>query len=98
MPGLFEREGIRFQYPENWGLETSDSESGWTVSLQSPDTAFLMLAFDESMPAPETMAQTALAALQAEYPNLESEECVESIAGRRQRAPRALHTFAQSNR
>lgn len=81
MPGVFERDGIRFQYPENWRLETSDSEAGWTVSLQSPDTAFLMLSFDDSMPEPEVMAQTALVALEGEYPNLESEECYETVAG-----------------
>jgi hypothetical protein len=81
MPAMFERDGIRCQYPENWRLETSDSESGWTVSLQSPDTAFLMLTYDDSMPDREEMAQTALEALQGEYPSLESEESYESVAG-----------------
>jgi len=81
MPAKFDRDGIQFLYPENWRLETSDSDSGWTVSLQSPDTAFLMLSFDESMPDPEAMASTALEALKAEYPDLESQETVGSVAG-----------------
>jgi hypothetical protein len=81
MPATFERDGIRFLYPENWHLETLDTDSGWTVSLQSADTAFLMLTYDGSMPEPEAMVQTALEALQAEYPGLESDEVVESVAG-----------------
>ncbi|MFO0964491.1 MAG: hypothetical protein U0793_02730 [Gemmataceae bacterium] len=80
MPGVFERDGIRFQYPENWSLETGDAESGWTVSLQSPDTAFLMLTYDESMPEPEEMARTALEALQGEYKDLEAEDALETVA------------------
>lgn len=81
MPAVFERDGIRFQYPENWRLEDTESDSGWTESLQSPDTAFFMLSYDGSMPEPEDMARTALEALQAEYPTLESEECYETVAG-----------------
>lgn len=81
MPATFERDGIRFLYPENWQQEESEGDSGWTVALQSPDTAFLVLSFDGSMPDREEMARTALETLRADYPDLESEDFFETFAG-----------------
>lgn len=82
MVAQFEESGLRFRYPENWKLEREESESGWTVSLQSPDTAFLVIALDEEMPSIEEVAETALAALREEYPDLDADDCVDSLAGR----------------
>ncbi len=82
MIGQFDNDGIRFRYPESWQLERQDTEDGWAVSLQSPDTAFLMLSLNADMPSVEQMSETALAALRAEYPDLEAEDCVDSLAGR----------------
>jgi hypothetical protein len=73
--------GIRFRYPENWKLEREDTDTGWSVLVQSPETAFFMLTMDEDMPSIEQMAETAVAALREEYPDLEAEDSVESIAG-----------------
>ncbi|MBI3407428.1 MAG: hypothetical protein HY040_03615 [Planctomycetes bacterium] len=81
MAAIFERDGVCFQYPENWKLESDDTETGWTATVQSPDTAMLVVAFDEDMPEPEHMAQTALEAIKEEYKDVESEEALESIAG-----------------
>jgi hypothetical protein len=81
MPATFAEDGLSFQYPESWPLQREETENGWTVSLQSPETAFFMVSFDGDMPEPELMAQTALDALTAEYPGLESDERLESIAG-----------------
>ena len=39
----FSRDGITFKYPGNWTLERADTDDGWTVSVQSPGTAFWML-------------------------------------------------------
>jgi hypothetical protein len=78
---LFQERGVRFQYPENWKLEREDDESGWTVSLQSPETAFLMISVNEDMPSTEQVAQTALEALRSEYPELEADDCVDTVAG-----------------
>ncbi len=77
----FEDAGIRFKYPENWSLEREDCDEGWTVSLQSPDTAFLMLCLRQDMPTTEQMLETALEALREEYPDLEAEDCIDSLAG-----------------
>jgi hypothetical protein len=77
----FEDGGIRFRYPENWRLEREENEAGWTVSLHSPDTAFVMVCFRDDTPAPNDMAEAALAALKDDYPELESEERLDSVAG-----------------
>ena len=81
MVSLFKREGISFRYPENWQLEREESDNGWTVLLQSPGSAFLLLTFDESMPLAEEMADAALEALRADYPDLEAEDRIEKFAG-----------------
>lgn len=81
MAAKYERDGICFRYPENWRLEREESESGWTVSVQSPDTALLLVTLDAGMPDAEQVAETALEALRQEYPDLEADACVDSLAG-----------------
>jgi hypothetical protein len=81
MVAEFDEAGIRFKYPENWRLEREENDSGWTVSVHSPETAFLMLCLREDMPRTDEMAETALEALREEYPELEAEDCVDSLAG-----------------
>ena len=81
MAARFDRDGIGLSYPESWKLEFEDSDTGWTISLQSPDTAFLLVSHYEDMPDLEQVAQTTLEAMQAEYADLESEEIFETVAG-----------------
>ena len=81
MPAVFQEDGVQFQYPENWELQREETDSGWTVTLQSPETALMVVAYDQEMPETDLMAQTALDALRGEYEDLESEEAVESVAG-----------------
>ncbi|MBV9123440.1 MAG: hypothetical protein JO112_08795 [Planctomycetes bacterium] len=78
---VFDEGGLRFQYPDNWRLEREDNDTGWTVSIQSPDTAFVMISLREDMPSVEELAETALAALREDYPDLEADECTDSLAG-----------------
>ena|SRR5690348_16698146 len=82
MVAEFDEGGIRFRYPESWHLEREDNDAGWTVTLQSPETAFLTLALREDMPGVDQLAETALSALREEYPDLEADERTESLAGR----------------
>jgi hypothetical protein len=81
MVAQFEESGIRFKYPENWQLEREESENGWTVSVQSPDTAFLLLCLREDMPQTGEVAETALSALREDYPELEADDCVDTLGG-----------------
>ncbi len=81
MAEQFAENGIRFRYPENWRLEREETESGWTVLLQSPDTAFFLLSLNEDRLSSEEVTRTALDALREDYPDLEADECVDSLAG-----------------
>ena len=81
MAARFDDGGIRFQYPENWRLEREENETGWTVSLQSPGTAFMMVCLREDLPTPDQVAEAALDALREEYPELEADDCVDNLAG-----------------
>jgi hypothetical protein len=81
MPAKFDEGGIRFLYPENWQLEREDSDDGWTISLQSPQTAFLLLSVNEQRVDTEEMLEATLEAMKAEYKDLEFEDCVDTIAG-----------------
>jgi hypothetical protein len=81
MPLQFHDHGVRFQYPESWGLEREEGETGWTVSVQSPQTAFLLISVDEAMPDAGVVAATALEALRSEYPDLEADDRVDTLAG-----------------
>ena len=81
MPLQFAEDGVRFVYPETWEMTRESNPTGWTVTLQSPATAFVLITLDRDMPESELMAETALEAMQGEYADLESETVTESIAG-----------------
>ena len=83
MAAVFERSGVKFQFPENWAVETEDSDSGgWTVAVQSPVTAFVVVSLRTDGQTATEVADEALAALKAEYADAEAEAVVESLAGR----------------
>jgi hypothetical protein len=81
MSSHFSEDGISFRYPANWTLEREDGDEGWTVSVQSPDTAFVVLCCDQTMPSNEEMTDTVLEALRGDYPDLEAEEGQDTLAG-----------------
>jgi hypothetical protein len=66
MAAVFELDGIRFQYPENWTLERSAIEGGWIVSIESHDTAFFTLSYHTDQRDIAALADSALAALREE--------------------------------
>ena len=77
----FARSGVRIRYPDNWSIETEDTEEGWTVSIFSPDTAFLMLSHYDPDREPDELTAMALEAMRDSYPDLEAEPVVETMAG-----------------
>jgi hypothetical protein len=81
MPGIFENGVVSFQYPENWPLDRQETEEGWTVSVQSPGTAFLLISGYTERPAVAEVLQGSLVAMQQEYPELEVDEVTEKLAG-----------------
>jgi hypothetical protein len=77
----FHEDGISFVCPDGWSLEREPTDDGWTVTLQSPGTAFAMLRLDKSLPAVQDVAAAALEALRADYPELDAANAIETIAG-----------------
>jgi hypothetical protein len=84
MMAIFDDYGIRFEYPGDWELDVGDDGGRTTVSLQSPGApAFVMLALDEDRPPASDVADEALEAMRAEYPDLEDVPALETIDGHR---------------
>jgi hypothetical protein len=81
MSQVYSRSGIRFEYPANWKLETENSDDGWTASVYSPATAFLMVSYHPDEDDPAHLADGALKIMKESYPDLESESVVETLAG-----------------
>jgi hypothetical protein len=78
----FSRSGISFRYPANWVVETDETaDGGWTVTLQSHETAFLLVSLRPDADDPAQVADEALEALRAEYKELDAEDVVETLAG-----------------
>ena len=75
MPGMYERFGVQFMYPENWEIQ-EEQDDGWPkmVTVQSPGGAFWTLhVYEGGVNLPE-LVREAVEALRAEYPELEAEE------------------------
>jgi len=80
----FDRSGIRFRYPKNWTLAIEpapDDESGWTATIESPATAFVVLSLRPDAESPAILVDEALAELVSEYPDLEQLPQVISVGG-----------------
>ena len=82
MPATFECDGVRFDYPENWIVEQDSPGDHWAVTVQSPQTAFMMISAHSLENSVEDVLETALSALREDYPDLESEPVTEKIARR----------------
>ena len=83
MPALFNKLGIRFQYPENWTLETDPGAAGGkpSVSVYSPGGGFWTIWLHAGGEDPAELAQTAAEVFEREYDELDSEPVSETIAG-----------------
>lgn len=79
--GHFERDGIAFDYPENWTVSPEEYDSGWGVAVFSPATAFLSVTLDESGVGSADVADAALEAMREEYTQLDAEPVNGTIAG-----------------
>lgn len=73
MPSMFSDVGMTFLYPENWVIEREEIENGWTATVQSPETSFLVVCRRDDGPAAADLAAQALSDLKSTYPDLESE-------------------------
>lgn len=81
MPAIYEKDGIRFQYPENWTLD--EAEAGeYSVTVYSPVGAFWSLVWRDVVEDPHDLAVEALQTLKNEYPATEAEPASETVEGR----------------
>jgi len=82
MPAVYDKLGLRFQYPENWTLETDDnSPEKPSVSVYSPGGAFWTVIKHPSGTEPAELATAAMQAMKQEYDELDSAELSEEFAG-----------------
>jgi hypothetical protein len=83
MPALFDRFGVKFQYPENWQLDEEDAiQGGQSVTVYSPGGAFWTLVIHPRTADPARLAKAAVDAMRQEYEELEAEAVCEKLAGR----------------
>jgi hypothetical protein len=82
MPGVYDKMGIRFLYPDNWALDEDDALHGnRSVTVHSPGGAFWSITLHAAGTDPDALAQAALDALKSEYPESESEAVSEKLGG-----------------
>jgi hypothetical protein len=82
MLGVYDDNGIRFNYPAAWELQLEDDGSRTTVTLNEPGgTAFAVISLDSSRPDPSATAAQALAAMRDDYPELDASSASETIDG-----------------
>jgi hypothetical protein len=72
--GLYEENGVRFEYPEDWTFEVTESGPLTTVNLEHPaGIAFVIVTTDDSCPDPGEVADIILETLREEYAELDED-------------------------
>ena len=79
----FERDGVRFEYPQNWTAEFAedDESGGWSITVESPDTAFVLVSLRPDAETPADLADQTLVALREEYQELDVQDTLQALAG-----------------
>jgi hypothetical protein len=81
MSDTFDRDGVRFRYPTDWQFDIEEEGDAWTASLQSPGTAFLVVSYVPDTDDPSELVEAAVEGLRAEYPDLDAEDAIDTLAG-----------------
>jgi hypothetical protein len=82
MPKHFDDLGIHFQYPDSWELDVEETAEGHSaVSVMSPAGAFWTIMIHPRFLEPAGLADSALKALQAEYPDSDASAETETVCG-----------------
>jgi len=69
----FNRNGVRFEYPENWIIEEDSSPDGViTLSVSAPDGAFWSLSRQPAEADLQQLTDATTEQLREEYPDLEA--------------------------
>ncbi len=81
MIATFDRSGIAFQYPSNWTLDVQEDDDGWTATVESADTAFVIVGLRPGAESTAAVVEEVLAALREEYKEIDVVDAIESLAG-----------------
>ena len=76
---IYQDHQIRFEYPTEWDLEEQTDGKDVTISIQSPQTSLWSLTLLTDKPDRNRVLQTAIAAYEDEYPDLEIETVTDSV-------------------
>jgi len=77
----FDRNGIVFDYPDNWTVETGGSENRLDVTVSSPEGAFWSINCQPGDSDPEKLTEAAVAQMRQDYPTLDSEPAKDEVFG-----------------
>jgi len=82
MPAVYDNQGVRFLYPENWSLdEQDDLAEGGTVSVISPGGAFWSIMKHSPGANLKALAGAIVESLREEYAELDVEPIRERVGG-----------------
>lgn len=82
MAAVYEKLGIRFEYPDNWELDEEEALAGQNaVSVYSPGGAFWAVVVHQPPVSPEELAATALRTMRQQYDDLDADPIEENVAG-----------------
>ncbi|WP_166826858.1 hypothetical protein [Thalassoroseus pseudoceratinae] len=76
---VYQEHNIRLEYPTDWTLEEQSQDNDVTITIQSPTTSVWAITLLSGRPDPSHVLKTAIAAYEAEYPDLEIEDDTESV-------------------
>lgn len=84
MTSVFDRHGIRFQYPEGWEVvEQQADEQMASVTVQSSKSGFWSVSAHPASLTPVRLLQQALETMRQEYPGLEAEAVEQQVEDHR---------------
>jgi hypothetical protein len=82
MPATFDQLGLRFEYPDNWTIDSAEEiETSQQVVVSSPHTAFWQVSKHPAGTELEPLFDEALAALRSEYNEIEVDPADELVEG-----------------
>ncbi|MFO7908149.1 MAG: hypothetical protein ACQESR_01305 [Planctomycetota bacterium] len=82
MVATYDRNGIRFCYPENWKIQEDEPKPDeYCVTLQSPGSGFWMLHVFESVESLQRLAAEVKQSIQREYEEADVEAVKDHIEG-----------------
>jgi len=80
----FDRFGLAFDYPDNWSVDTEDSDGGHVaVTAYAPGGGFWSVSGHPPEGDPRDLAAAVVLQMREEYQDLDSEEAHDDVAGRR---------------